>query len=405
MSRHSKHRKPAISKAIRKAVKKTTHQDSITHELAVLNAYLAGAHALPHSANLAKHKPVPNIYDISHQPDPPIRHNANDDTFLKQAESKLDLVLRNGYAPQTNKNYSYAIRRFLDFSAKCGIPAADALPASPKIVSLFIANGVGTTSESTARGNLSAIAAWHRINGFPFETPPQITIIKKGIRALWPGEKQKKAPRKPISPGMMLALIKQWRTGSPKELCALAIALAAWCGIARLGELLPPSASEVDAKRLPRRNHWTPSPTIPNCSSISLPWTKTTLWKGATICLLPQKYPFDPSLAIATHLMSSPLPSTHLLCEYQDSHTTQVLDKFTFMLMANAIWKSHGWPSLSGHSFRIGGTTTYLRAGVDPKVVKKMGRWTSDAFLLYWRNTEEIFASHASNLSWVDFAI
>jgi hypothetical protein len=75
------------------------------------------------------------------------------------------------------------------------------------------------------------------------------------------------------------------------------------------------------------------------------------------------------------------------------------------MLMANTIWKSHGWPPLSGHSFRIGGTTTYLCAGVDPKVVKKMGCWTSDAFLLYWRNTEEIFASHTSNLSWVDFAV
>jgi hypothetical protein len=55
-----------------------------------------------------------------------------------------------------------------------------------------------------------------------------------------------------------------------------------------------------------------------------------------------------------------------------------------------------------GHSFRIGSTTTYLRAGVNPKVVKKMAR---DAFLRYWRNTEDIFASHASNLSWFDFAI
>jgi hypothetical protein len=284
MSRHSKYRKHATSNAIKKALKKTDPRDSTTRELAVLYAHLATAHSTPSQTNLTRPNPAPNIYDIACPYQPPTQRNGDSNTFLKQAEGKLDLALRNGYAPQTNKNYGYAIQRFLDFSAKCGIPMANALPANPKIVSLFIAYGVGTTSESTARGNLSAIAAWHRINGFPFDTPPQIAIIKKGIRALWPGEKQKRAPRKPISPGMMLALIRQWSNGSPKELCALAIALAAWCGIARLGELLPPTSNEVDIKRLPRREHWTPSPTIPNCSSISLPWSKTTLWKGASIC-------------------------------------------------------------------------------------------------------------------------
>jgi integrase len=400
MTRHNKYRKLASAKASKQA--QPQPPDSIARDLAKLNACLTRTNCYLAFPSPISRKPVPNVKDMATIA---AHSHPNRNSFLQEAEGKLDLVLRNSYAPQTNKNYSYGIQRFIHFASKCGIPPADALPADPKIVSLFIASGVGSTSESTARGNLSAIAAWHRINGFPFETPVQVAIIRKGLRALWPGEKQKKAARKPVSPGMILALIEEWHDGSPRELCALAIALSAWCGIARLGELLPPSLHDVDTKRLPRRLHWSPSPTIPNSSSIFLPWTKTTMWKGATICLLPQKHPYDPSSAISLHLAASPMSCTHLLCQYLNGNTVDTMDKSIFISMANAVWQARGWPHISGHSFRIGGTTTYLRAGVNPKVVKKMGRWTSDAFLLYWRNTEEIFASHASNLSWVDFAI
>jgi hypothetical protein len=31
-----------------------------------------------------------------------------------------------------------------------------------------------------------------------------------------------------------------------------------------------------------------------------------------------------------------------------------------------------------------------------------MGRWTSDAFLQYWRSLGHLFAQHASNVSWDD---
>lgn len=45
---------------------------------------------------------------------------------------------------------------------------------------------------------------------------------------------------------------------------------------------------------------------------------------------------------------------------------------------------------ITGHCFRIGGTTHLLLQGVPPDVVKLMGRWTSDAFLCYWRSLEII---------------
>ncbi len=47
-----------------------------------------------------------------------------------------------------------------------------------------------------------------------------------------------------------------------------------------------------------------------------------------------------------------------------------------------------------GHSFRIGGTTFFLIKGVNPDVVKALGRWSSDAFKKYWRNLEILGILH-----------
>ncbi|EJD42253.1 hypothetical protein AURDEDRAFT_42371, partial [Auricularia subglabra TFB-10046 SS5] len=61
------------------------------------------------------------------------------------------------------------------------------------------------------------------------------------------------------------------------------------------------------------------------------------------------------------------------------------LTKGAFLSRLNEIWKAAGMDSVSGHCFRIGGTTALLRLGVDTDVVKVAGRWKSDAFLRYWR--------------------
>jgi integrase len=351
-------------------------------------------------------KKARNLKDVTSHPNTvPYTTDQNTSQFLATAKFKLDFALRSGYAPQTNRNYSYAVERFKRFATQCGVPTHAILPASPHIVCLWIANGIGSTGPSTAKGNLSALAAWHKLNGAPFKLPAQISIIKKAISMHWPEDKRRQQPRKPISPAMIRALVHAWSSGSPSETCALAIALVAWCGQVRLGELLPPTQRDIDPLRVPRRKDWHASSAVPNASRIELPWTKTTHFKGEIVYLSLQHAPFDPTSALTRHFQTSPLPNTRLLFEYRQSSKIMVMDKETLMAMANRVWSSYGWPHITGHSFRIGGTTSYLRTGVSPLVVKKMGRWSSDAFLLYWRNNEELFAAHASNLSFVDFDI
>jgi hypothetical protein len=61
-----------------------------------------------------------------------------------------------------------------------------------------------------------------------------------------------------------------------------------------------------------------------------------------------------------------------------------------FLRRCNAIWSARGYPRCTGHSFRLGGTTELLLAGVHPDIVKAMGQWSSDAFLVYWHSLGDL---------------
>ena len=56
----------------------------------------------------------------------------------------------------------------------------------------------------------------------------------------------------------------------------------------------------------------------------------------------------------------------------------------------NEVWETMGLPTLTGHSFRIGGTSELLACGVPPDIVAAQGSWRSRAFLAYWRKVERV---------------
>jgi hypothetical protein len=64
------------------------------------------------------------------------------------------------------------------------------------------------------------------------------------------------------------------------------------------------------------------------------------------------------------------------------------------MKRCTQIWDAAGILRAFGHSFRIGGSTELLLAGIPPDIVAALGGWTSLAFLLYWRKIEHIVPMH-----------
>lgn len=110
--------------------------------------------------------------------------------------------------------------------------------------------------------------------------------------------------------------------------------------------------------------------------------------------------PLCPVQALRQHLLYNGGSSSSLLLfafrAGMDPPLWEPLTKTIFMERCNQAWTEGGLERLSGHSFRIGGATEYLMQGVAPAIVKRIGRWESDAFMVYWRKLEEIIPTFLS---------
>ncbi|KIK78179.1 hypothetical protein PAXRUDRAFT_164683 [Paxillus rubicundulus Ve08.2h10] len=77
------------------------------------------------------------------------------------------------------------------------------------------------------------------------------------------------------------------------------------------------------------------------------------------------------------------------------------LTKTSFISHCNNVWVQNSFPSMPRHAFCIRGTTELLLQGVNPDIIAVQGRWTSQAFLDYWRQVESIlplFISSSINI-------
>jgi len=61
-----------------------------------------------------------------------------------------------------------------------------------------------------------------------------------------------------------------------------------------------------------------------------------------------------------------------------------------FLQRCNKVWECGELGSRKGHRFKIGSTTHLLFLGVNPWVTMVQGQWSSQAFLGYWSQCEEI---------------
>jgi len=234
------------------------------------------------------------------------------------------------------------------------------------------------------------------MNGYLWNPPERLVLVKRAIESGKPVSSTK-AIRPPVSADKMEMLVKAWANGSNEQLCALAGAMAAWNGLLRLGEWFPSSSTRLQLSRVPNRKDFAILNEATFAASISLPWTKTTKSQGARVVLPAQEGRHNPGVHIAKHIIASGLREGEILASYKERSNVKVMMKKRFMQLCNDVWNLQGESRMTGHSFRIGGATSFLRAGVPPDVVKKMGRWKSDSFLIYWREDGDIILSHASN--------
>jgi hypothetical protein len=246
-------------------------------------------------------------------------------------------------------------------------------------------------SENTVTSWLNGLEMWHSFNGAPWHGGRILKRTKRGIAKLTPLS-SRRPPREPVSYQHMLTLRHNLDLSNTRDAAIWATACTAWCGICRLGELLP-STNSLDTSRHVTRNCTIRRGTASNYHnfiSFFVPRTKTSI-TGDWITLTASNDTLDPVAALEHHLfINNACPPSSSLFAYDSIHGYSTLTKPDFIHVCNTIWSSNGLGAIQGHGFRIGGTTYLLLKGVSPWIVMKQGRWSSKAFLKYWRKVESI---------------
>jgi hypothetical protein len=197
--------------------------------------------------------------------------------------------------------------------------------------------------------------------------------------------------------GTCLLNISSLNLSLPFDAAVAACTCTAFWGQCRLGELLPISISVSSPISLPLRSGFKRSIRNPQSCILHLPHTKTHP-HGEEVILIDQNDPVNPITLLKNHIRVNGIPKDGLLFSFKESGCLVVMDKTSFLRRCNDIWRPLGHPRLTGHSFRIGGTTELLIAGTHPEVVRVTGRWSSESFLRYWRSLEDIAPHYISNL-------
>nr|GAT53151.1 predicted protein [Mycena chlorophos] len=312
-------------------------------------------------------------------------------------ERQIQSVLERGWASGTVDNYGSSVTRFREFCRREHIPRSLQLPAHEFVLCAFAASSARVHAGTTARKNISALKAWHIVNDQPWLGGPRLQYVLAGVENLTPTS-SKRPPRPPISSAMLAELHRGLDFSAPLDVAVYAAACVAFWGQCRLGELLPISQIDRSLNEKPTRANVTQSGSSKPSTKIRLPHTKTQK-AGDDVFLVDQSRPFNPRTALQIHLTVNTLPSSSSLFAYRDRHgAPRLLTRSIFLERCNTVWTAVGYPRTTGHSFRIGGTTELLLNNVPPAVVKAMGRWSSDAFMKYWRSLDIIAPLHGSNL-------
>jgi hypothetical protein len=312
--------------------------------------------------------------------------------------SKLNSTILAAWAPNTLEKYRLGVARFVYFCTEQRVASEFQLPASEFLLCAFAASSAGVRSGSTIRNDISAVRAWHIVSNVPYFGNLRLNYTLKGVENLTP-ESSKRPPRPPITLNMLHILYENLNLMDPLDACCWAAAVTAFWGQARLGELLSKCQSKFSPGTVPTPLNVSHPPGNRDAVKLHLPFTKTKGHRGETIYLCPQFGCSNPSSALSNHLLTNQVPPELPLFSYHSSNGLIALTSRKLVNRCNTIWCTHGLPSCSGHSFRIGGTTELLLSNVPPHIVKLLGRWSSDAFLRYWRNLEHIAPMHTSFLT------
>jgi len=256
----------------------------------------------------------------------------------------------------------------------------------------------------TGKSYLSALRNTQISLGLPDPREQSSLPVLKRVQAGISRTRMLKGPspriRLPITAQVMARLHSSLvASANPEKTVIWAVAVTAFFGFFRLGELLLESASDFNpATSLAWGDVAVDNPTAPRMLQFHLKKSKCDQFgmgadivvgvTGATLC---------PVKAILEYIeLRGNQPGPFFLNTAKGAVT-----KPWFIAQIRSILSQLGLPQhhYAGHSFRIGAATTAAAVGIEDSTIQTLGRWQSAAFLQYIRTPKERLAALSSVLA------
>ena len=248
---------------------------------------------------------------------------------------------------------------------------------------------------STLANYLYAVQAWHILHGTPWsmKTAEMKAALDGAIILAPPSSKRPK--RSPITIPIIISLLSKFNISKPLDAAVFACLTTTFFAAARLGEFTLPSLKAFDPSHHVKCSDiwWDQDRHGNKVTVFKLPRTKTLL-TGKDVFWSVQEGPSDLLSALANHFRINDPLLDQLLFSWKHPNGICPLMRSEFLKWINLAASELGIEPLKGHSIRISVTLEYLLRGVPFDVIKSIGCWSSEAFLLYLRQHAVIIAPY-----------
>lgn len=224
--------------------------------------------------------------------------------------------------------------------------------------------------------------------------PPEMRAALDGAAILAPPS-SKRPKRCPLTIDVITALASRMDLSKPLDAAVYACLTTTFFSAARLGEFTLPSLKSFNptlhVKRsdiLSKQDRHGFKVTV-----FHLPHTKCSI-DGEDVYWAAQPGVVDPEKALANHFTVNNPPLDKPLFSWKHPLGLRPLTRTEFLKRINLAASELDLDSLKGHGIRIGAILEYLLRGIPFDVVKSIGRWSSEAFLLYLRQHAVIIAPY-----------
>ena len=312
------------------------------------------------------------------------------------AQAAVDAIL-GGVAPRTLSSYLSSWKSFKEFLFLYNLPfpSLDVLTLSSFATHLHSVRKIKAASIQSYFSGINFMVKLASGSPCPALDHAQINLLMKGLKK---SEPRADPSRQALTADLLLKCVSTLRSGyvgQPVDTCLEAMLLLGFFVFLRCAEFTALKAHYNPAIHASLSDISFSSPTT---LTFSLKSSKTNQTGPAQTILL---FKLDSALSpyetihkhIALRISQGAGPSDPLFTNEANQIATRCwfLHHFRQILSRSGIDPSH----FSGHSLRVGAATSASRSGISDRVIKQLGRWSSQAYALYIRNNVgDVYVAH-----------